>query len=209
MPNVIAQIILPNKIRNFASLDGTATNATLSNGNLTAVKTGTSGDSGARSTAQKDTGKWYFEVLCTAINTNGDTIGIVTSGGTYANVVTSGTNCAVVYKFSGAIWSNNANSGRSLATLANGDLICAAIDLDNNKCWFRKGAAGQWNGQVIGSQNPETNTGGVSISSFSATTLAPVIGMGAGTTGSTFTANYGASAFVGVVPSGFNAGWTL
>jgi len=209
MSHVIAQILAAQKIANFATYDGTATNATLSNGNLTAVKTGTSGDSGVRSTAQKDTGKHYFEVTCTTINTNGDCVGIVTAAGTYANVVTSGTNCGVVYKFNGAIWGNNANSGRTLGTLANGDIIGVAVDLDNNKIWVRKAPSGNWNGQVIGSQDPANNVGGVSISSYSATTLSPLMGFGAGTTGSTVTANFGASAFSGTVPSGFNAGWAL
>lgn len=209
MPHPIAQIIAAQKIADYATLDGTATNATLSNGNLTALKTGTSGDSGARSTALKNTEKHYFEVTLIAVNTNGDCVGIITSGGTYANIVTSGTNGGIVYKFNGAIWANNANSGRTLGTLANGDIIGCAVDLDNNKIWYRKSPSGNWNGQAIGSQNPETNTGGVSISSFSATTLAPVFGFGAGTTGSNFTLNAGASAFSGTVPSGFNVGWAL
>jgi hypothetical protein len=126
--------------------------------------------------------------------------------GTFTNFLVNGTNCAALYFNGGAIWSNNANSGRSLGTLASGDIIGVACDFDNDKVWFRKAPSGNWNGQVIGSQDPANNIGGVSISSYSATTLGPVVCF-SGTSSEIFTANFGLSAFSGTVPTGFASGW--
>lgn len=195
----------------FASLDGTATNVTLSNGNLTATHANTTDNSGARSTAQQSSGKWYFEVTLTDVDGNADCVAVITAPATYTNLITNGTNCAAVYRSTGNIFSNNANSGRTLGALADGDIIGVAVDLDNEKVWFRKAPSGNWNGQVIGSQNPATNTGGVSISSYAATTMAPAVGFGGPSTqaGDVMTANFGATAFTGTVPSGFTSGWGI
>jgi hypothetical protein len=188
---------------------GTVSNVTLSNGNLTATHSNTTDNSGARSTAGKNGGKLYFEVAATDLDGNADAIGIITAAGTFTNFVTNGTNCAAVYRNTGNIFTNNANSGRTLGALVDGDVIGVAVDLDNDKVWFRKAPSGLWNGQAIGSQDPAANIGGASISSFSSTTMAPAIGFGGPSTqaGDNMTANFGATAFVGAVPTGFTAGW--
>src|SRR5882672_12456077 len=94
----------------LATFDGVASGATLSNGNLTV--THTAGVGGGRSTAQKNSGKYYFEVTLTVINGNNSCVGILTSAGTYTNLVTNGTNAAILYLNVGTIFSNDAPSGR-------------------------------------------------------------------------------------------------
>jgi SPRY domain len=181
------------------------TNVTLSGGNLIAAHSNTTTNSGARSAAQKNSGKHYFEITVNNWGA-GDDIGVVTPAGTYTNVVSNGTNGAYVYMSSGNIWNDAGLTGLSIGAVGVGNVIGVAVDLDNEKIWFRKAPAGNWNGQVIGSQNPATNTGGASLSTVSATTVSPVVGFGSSALGNV-TANFGASAFTGTVPSGFIAGW--
>lgn len=187
----------------YATFNGVNSGATISNAGLTATHaTGSVG--GARSATAKNSGLYYFEMTLTLAEANSG-VGLITAAGTYTNIVIDGVSCAVVYQ-SGAIWSNNANSGRSLGALANGNIIGIAVDLDNNKVWFRKSPSGNWNGS--GTDNPATNTGGVSISTFSATTLSPAVAW-ANSSGGIVTANFGGSSFSGTLPSGFTSGWPL
>lgn len=187
----------------------TATNVTLSNGGLTATHSNTTGNSGVRGLGAKNSGKAYFEMTCTDFAATGGCVGLMTAAATYTNFVTDGTNSAVVYRSNGNIWANGANSLLSLGAISDGDIIGIAVDLDNDKVWFRKAPSGNWNGQVIGSQNPAGNVGGASISNFSGTTLRPAVGYGAGAANDVVTANFGASAFSGTPPSGFTRGWMI
>ena len=185
----------------FATFDGVSSRVMLSNGNLTATYNGGgTNDSGARSTAVKSAGKYYYEVT-PALTRNGDCIGVLLSTGTYSNMDNLGTNCAVVYG-SGAIWSNNANTGKSIAAWAGapGPAIRVAIDLGARLGWFCR-AAGNWNGDALA--NPATGIGGVTIA---AGNFGPALGF-TGILGDSAAANFGATAFTGAVPSGFTAGW--
>lgn len=175
----------------------------LSNGNLTVTAASTGF---ARSAAQKSSGKWYFELTFTdtnsAVSVPLDCIGVATAACTKTNMDTDGTNVGALYA-GGNVWGNNAFSTFTLAGgIHDGNVVRCAIDLDNERVWFAIGA-GFWNGQATG--DPATNTLGASISSFSGTTMSPAITIG--NVGNA-TANFGASAFVHAVPSGFTAGWT-
>lgn len=191
----------------YATFNGTTSNVTLSNGNLTVTHSNTTANAGARSTALKSSGKFYFEVTATDLDGAFDAIGILTAAGTLTNLVTNGTNCGVVYRASGAIWGNGASSSMAIGAIADGDIIGVAVDLDNERIWFRKAPSGNWNGS--GTADPATNTSGANISSFSGTTMGPAVGFGGTGTaaGDNFTGNFGASAFTGSVPSGFTSGW--
>src|SRR4029077_16290001 len=113
----------------LATLDGVASNVTLTNGNLTATHSTATSLDGARSATVKSTGKYYFEVTC-GLMRNGDSIASLLSTGTYNDLDNLGTNCTTVYG-NGAIWSNNGNSGKSIAAYAGaaGPVIGVAIDL--------------------------------------------------------------------------------
>lgn len=122
-----------------ATLDGAPSNATLSNGNLTATRTSAGGAAGARSTALINSGKWYIEFKVEAQTPAiGNLVGIITSAGTYTNADSSGTLGSYCYLNNGNIWSNNANTTRTLGTLITGDIIGVAVDFTNQKVWFRR-----------------------------------------------------------------------
>lgn len=99
------------------------------------------------------------------------------------------------------------NNGSQIATwdaYTSGQTVAIALDLTHNMIWGRVGAAGNWNSN--GSANPATNTGGVSLnSSIYASPVVPAISMYNITLPDSATANFGASTFVGTVPSGFTA----
>jgi hypothetical protein len=82
-----------------------------------------------------------------------------------------------------------------------GGVECIAVDFTNSKIWFRKGATGNWNNDVIANQNPATGTGGYSLSGLT-TPLFPRAH--SNTDNSTYVLNV-AGAFAGAVPSGFVA----
>jgi hypothetical protein len=185
----------------------TIANVTLSGGNLVVTNTGgSSGDQGARVAAGKTTGKHYFEITYTSYGGGGNTgVGIATPASTYTAMGSNATTGCEVFS-SGNIYSNGGSTGQSLGTQVTGVIMGVAVDLDNRKIWFRNAPSGNWNDWTSGgaTYNPATNVGGISIPSG---TMAPICTFNAG--GSVFTANFGASAFTGAVPSGFTAGWTV
>jgi hypothetical protein len=171
-------------------------NVTLSGSNLTATA---SGNGAVRATAAISSGKVYFEIKMTVWLGANPGPGVALSSVTLPWINTT-TGVAYVDGF-GQIRINGATSGSSLGTSNSNDVIGCAVDRGANLIWFRKAPAGNWNGS--GTADPATGTGGLSISAI-AGSLYP----GAMFTNNTeqAVANFGASAFVGTIPSGFTAG---
>jgi hypothetical protein len=177
---------------------------TMSNGNLTATVANPNWLIGARSTAYKSSGKYYFEVTTTTTRGNGDSVGILLSTGTYTDLH-NGQNCTVViHAGSGLIYSSNSSSGKSLGSdLANGNIVGVAIDLTARRGWFRKNG-GLWNNDA--SADPAAGTNGVVVATGS---FGPSVGFtsSGSTAGDAMTANFGQSAYSMTPPSGFG-NWT-
>lgn len=182
----------------------TVTNVTLSGGNLIATSTGgSSSDQGARvaTGAQKTSGKYYFEVTMTTLTgVPAAGVGIATPSSTYPNMTNNATVGVMTYTRGAGVYANGVGQGINNGFRANGDVVGMAVDLDNRKMWFRVTGSSNWN--ASGTDNPATNTGGVAIPSGS---MVPFATMAASST--VYTANFGASAFSGAVPSGFTSGW--
>jgi hypothetical protein len=185
----------------------TAVSVTISADGLTVTGTGTtSANQGARvaDSGGKATGKYYFEQTIMALTTSPNRgAGIGTTGSTYTGMGTNATVGVNMYPNSGGIWANGSAilgiAGRSV-----GDIIGYAVDLDNRRIWIRPNPGAIWNNNVA--NNPATNVGGIVVP---AGTMVPFVTFGgtSGVAGSSFKANFGASAFGGVVPAGFTAGW--
>jgi hypothetical protein len=180
----------------------------LSGGNLTA--TGTAGWTGSvRAVDGQSSGKYYWE--CTlngaavqsgvGVSINALPIATVFGGtGTgQAGLAQSGVVFVDGSSF-GLTIGGVGGSTLSFGTIPSGTVICAAIDVPNKLMWWRLGAAGNWNNNS--SRNPATGAGGVSIPNIP--TAYPSISFGGA---DTVIANFGASTFIGAVPSGFTAGW--
>ena len=172
---------------------------------LIATNTGTTASNqGAHviSTSGKTSGKYYFEgTFTTLAGGNNYGIGIGDPATTYTNM-SFATTGGMMFR-SGNIWANG-NSGVSLGARSAGNVIGIAADLDNHKIWFRVAPSGNWNNS--GTANPATNTGGITITT---NTMVPfgIFGGTGGVANNVLTANFGASAFTGTVPSGFTSGW--
>jgi hypothetical protein len=173
---------------------------TLSNSDLTATTTATTLN-GVRAVRGNSSGKYYFELTATTWATLNDQVGLALSTATFSTA-TATTGKAIV-NGGGAIWVNGVNTGIGLGSITSGMIVGVAVDLTANLIWFRISPAGNWN--AGGTANPATGTGGISISAI-AGTLYPTFGGGAVST-QVGTANFGATAFSGAVPSGFAAGW--
>lgn len=170
---------------------------TLSNGNLTA--TGGIGGNGVRAVHCLRSGKYYWEYTATTW-TGSSACGLNTGS---ATVTTPSAVTVISLNANGSL---NVNNGISIAfgVRANGDVVCFAVDFDNQLVWVRVGAAGNWNNSA--SFNPATGVGGVSYlaTPISVQTLYPwAYSSGSG---NAFTANFGDSAFTGAVPAGFTSG---
>ena len=172
---------------------------TFSNGDLTLTTTSIEG--AIRGTAKQSAGKFYFEYRLGVANF--DHYGLALATTNLANFNTDKTGSVTLLKSNGNIYIASAPSGSTLGTRATNDVIGIAVNTTGDLIWFRVAPLGNWNGS--GTANPETGVGGINIIAINGELL-PLYYNGSGS-GTTITANFGASAFVGTVPVGFTAGW--
>jgi hypothetical protein len=188
-------------IAKLATLDGVGVDVTMSKGNLRVVKVGTVNGVGARSATVKTAGKYYFETTVTLTNGQTDAVGLLESGGTFGEMV-GGTKCLAALKATGAVWSNNVNTGRVIGAIANGDVICVAVDLTADKGWIRRNN-GLWLGLALGICDPVAGTGSVQLAALPAFGPAVAFG-GTGTAaGATMVPNFGATPYAFTPPVGY------
>jgi hypothetical protein len=192
----------------FVALDpATVASVTLQSNNLAALTTGSTTETGARipAASSKLTGKHYFELtMLSAAGGANNGFGVCTTASTYTGMGNSATSGAEMYFSSGNIWSAGSFVGRSLGARAINNVIGMAADLDNRRSWWKlvSGTPGNWNGDAAA--NPATNVNGVVIPAGS---VVPVFTANSVSANVLF--NFGAAAFTGLVPAGFNSGWTI
>jgi hypothetical protein len=174
----------------------TATNVALSNNNLTMKQTVATGDNGAKGTTTQTTGKYYFEIKVDTVSGASSAMGLLSAAGTYGNLV-AGTNSVSVRKATGNIWSNGADTTKTLGAFANGDVLGVAIDLTAHLVWVRKNA-GNWNNDAAAA--PATGIGGIVVQTAA---HAPSAVCSGGAINDGFTANFGATTFANAAPSSF------
>lgn len=174
----------------------------LSGGNLT-FTSGT--NSSVRTVGKQASGKYYFEYTMTTWTVSTTGVGVANANFVLSSGDVSGVNTAGITR-AGNFWVNGV-SQVAFGTRASGNIICIALDLDNKLIWCRIGAAGNWNNSAPA--NPATATGGFSIQVLNPDgRLLPIYGaVGSPSAADVITANFGASAFTGAVPSGFTAGF--
>ena len=191
-------------------------NATLSGGNLIVTNTGTtSTDQGAMVAAANGytTNKYYFEYTVTTLAGGGGVgTGIGNTTSTYSGMSTNVQHGVTVFVGTGNVWvDTSGNTGYNIGTIVGGSTIGVAVDLINYRVWFRLGASGLWNG--TSGHDPTIGDGTHGGFGITAGTIIPIVTFGSGLVGPTgisgnvITANFGASPFVGAVPSGYYPGW--
>lgn len=199
----------------FTSFDKTKSNVSgntgivLSNGGLTVGFTSPSGVSnGAAGFSADDitnTGKNYIEFRCTIHA--GAVIGVFPEGSdTNYSGMTSGSMPFGGFALfpDGTIRQGGATIGSiSSGAIADGDVIGLAYDFATPLGWFKNITQGSdWNSSP--SNDPATGVGGLAATSGA---LVPGVAFIASSGTAQITANFGASSFVGTVPSGFTSGW--
>lgn len=178
----------------YATWDGTlkGSNTTLSGSNLVATMVTSQSVAMATiggSTTGKSTGKWYWEITLTS---NGGAPSFGVMSGTSCNLNTHVGACSngyAYYYLLGGWWHATTLDFNvfSCGTLAAGDIIGIALDAGGNTITFYK------NGTLC-TPSAQTISGGNYFPAVSSNV-------------STFTANFGASAFTYSVPSGYNSGY--
>lgn len=183
---------------------------TLSGGNLTATRNGGGGAwRSVRANMSKAAGKWYFEVLkSVASGTNGSHMpGFMLGASSLSNFPGSAANStdSGVQLVSPNVvrWRGNIGSAATgYGTVATSAYLYVAIDVTNGNAWVKGSAQGGW---VLGGDPVAGTT--PSFTYPAGTTIFPVIGLY--DSPSAAVANFGATAFNGAVPSGFNPGWYI
>ena len=179
-------------------------NNSLSNGNLTASHTASTGWTGGVWSANSATivantgvssGSWYWEVHIDSESSPGYTaVGITTrpvGGPYYVGYADNGIAYTSTYIYQDSAYGSGAGS---LPTTASGDTIGVALDMDNGHIWFSK------NGSYVYG-NPYTRTG--SQSSNIIGTMYPAVSQTGSNTGFTAAANFGQKPFKFPPPDGF------
>ena len=180
-----------------------ASNVTLSNGNLTVVHTSSATAGGARSASFKNSGKYYFEMLSQFVASSSDCVGLLTSTGAVNSDASLDAQSVALFLASNTfIYCNSVSQAPNFGNRALGDVWGVAVDFGPPRfVWFRK-SGGLWN--MSGAANPATGVGGLS---FAAASYAPWVRYPGGVSGEGFTANFGATAYANAAPAGFG-NWT-
>lgn len=178
----------------YATFDGSyiGSNTVLSGGNLVAdcstAQTAAMATIGG-STTGKSTGKWYWEITLT-VNGGAPSVGVYSGTGANFNTYVWNNSGGYAYYYLLGGWGHATTidySWFSCGTLVAGDVIGVALDAGSNAITFYV------NG-VQCTPVSQTISGGNYFPAVSSQST-------------TFTANFGASAFLYSVPSGYNAGF--
>lgn len=169
----------------FTTLNQSDKSATvlLSNSNTTAI-TGTASWQTVRASHGQSSGKWYWEVTVTRRGYS--MVGIAKSSVALGAQLGSDANGYGLYAYNGTKY--NSGDAAYTSALSDGDVLGVALDLDNGTLEFYINGVSQ----------------GEAFNSISGT-FYPALSLH---TGSDMTANFGSSAFLYTVPTGFTAGFT-
>ena len=163
--------------------------------------------SGVRATAACS-GKCFFRVVLTDVTATDPKVGIgiiagTDYGGTDSNFPTAYSSVATGAGSTdlAELYLNNSYAADGIASCGQGDTVDVAVDLVNEKIWVRLNGTGNWN--ASGSDDPATNTGGVTLTTGQ--TWYPYAGCYSGDTGDevVLTAIF-ADDSSGAAPSGFS-----
>lgn len=199
-------------------------NIALSGGNNTWTSTGAGGSGdGAHGTRGYPAGngianspfKYYAEFTVTAVGAGANTFGVGIASAADPVSAYLGNSFNGVGFYNGNHVAQGNLTQTTLFTFTTADIIGMAVDFFNQKIWWTKNGT-TWNNDVIGNQNPATNTGG-----FFPSTIAhgPWGSAGSGyfivypaigslSSGNVGVFNGGLTSFTYTAPSGYT-GWCL
>jgi hypothetical protein len=174
---------------------------TLSGGNLIAsMSTATFTNKSTYATNPHTTGKYYAEITIVQSLTNfsGAGIGTTTSSIASGFYIGAGTN-SIGYYDDGTLYNSNTIYTSGLATWTTGATIGIALDIDNNKTWWRIAPSGDWDNSPT--DNPATNAGGITLPAGVAGSL--VFGCSGVQSPDVCTLKPTSASWLGTAPAGF------
>lgn len=198
--SLFADAVLPAAASTTWNSADKSSSINLSNGDLTATSIEGASNNSVRTVAGKSSGKYYCE-FSSLVAGSGVFIGLANSSlpiEATSDFPGADADGVGYYSVLGQVFLDSGSIG-TIVTYTTGDLIDMALDLDNERIWFRKNN-GNWNNS--GAANPATNTGGFDISGLNAGPYF-VVWTCAATANETVTANFGATSFAHTAPSGF------
>ncbi len=180
-----------------------AAEVSLSNGNLTATRSGggVNNNAAVRGTTSKNSGKSYFEIhVDTSVGSaSGDySIYGIASAALGLNAYVGSTAASYGYEHSTGVKYTNGSGTALGAALAAGDVLGVAVDLDAGKMWFAKNNTWQGSGNPGAGTNPAFT--GVSGTFYPAASLYKTA-----TTQHVLTARFAPGILSYSPPSGFSA----
>lgn len=144
-----------------------------STGLVSTLSTNPASATSATATLGRTTGKYVYKVTSGNL-TSGLSIGLSTN----ASTTLGSSSSSVAWAMTGAVTCNGSTIGTA-ATWGASTALYVAVDLTNALGWFRVGTGGNWNNS--GTANPDTGTGGFSLSGLSLTAaICPARGAAAG-----------------------------
>lgn len=154
---------------------------------------------GPDSTIAVSSGKWYWEVQPTGgTSAYNPRIGIVPSNhGTWTGTSVGDGTGTYGYTADGSKGASGSYTSSWGSTYTDSDIIGVALDLDNNKLWFRKNGVWQASGDPVGGANPAFN---ITAGEYYAS-----VGSGGTGGGLTVQFNFGQRPFSYVPPAGFKS----
>lgn len=144
-----------------------STQITLSSGNTIATESVNVAQVGVRTTTAQRAGRYYAEFKTINVPTGGFGPGFASSGFSFTdpNGIGGTATSLGVAVTGGQVFVNNAIIGTAAFSAVAGTVYCMAVDFANNTFWWRVGA-GIWNNS--GTANPDTNTGGFTMTGLTA-----------------------------------------
>lgn len=170
---------------------------TLSNGDLTMAVPLVGGNHLVRAKKGMSSGKWYWEMKATAMNTN-CCVGIAKAGASLSGYVGQDSQGWGKFATDGDIYNNQSVVFNGGSFVVN-DIIGFAFDADSGKLFIHK------NGTYENSGDPVAGTGQVVSGLTSGPYYPAASDASSGSDSCTIVANFGATAFVHTPPSGYDA----
>ena len=105
-------------------------------------------------------GKWFWEIKFSAVDSGSSQIGVVDNGPTAATQQLGGRTYGWSYTQGGSVDNNGSSVSGSWASYTTGDIIGVALNLDDNQLTFYKNGAVQNSGTAISITAPASTTSG-------------------------------------------------
>jgi hypothetical protein len=184
-------------VSNYCTLSGADTNSpvTVTNGGLQFADAGSNGWNIFKGTMGVTSGKWYWEVVPTAINSV-FCVSVASAEAAVDTLPGQTQNYGVTLYNSGGLYRETSGPVTTLTGYNNNDNVGVALDMDNGKVWFRV------NGTWVGSGDPVagTNAQSTTLKNYSSVWM-PAVGTFYGN--SNGIVNFGQRPFTYTAPTGF------